>query len=125
MQTIALGPGIQHQQCVAWLTQGPHLLHQTLQSIVAKGQGREWRAVALTAPRQQGSHHGGESGPHIAAGDQHLASTRDAAGQGLHGLGHRPGQPLRGLVEQIGRLEELLLDTLLKHGDSSYDTRWR
>ena len=46
---------------------------------------------------------------------QHLAAARHTRGQGLNGSLHRLAQGLRGLVLQVGAVDEVLLNALLKH----------
>ena len=42
--------------------------------------------------------------------------------QRLRRIGHRPRQRFGGLVQQVGGVEEVLLDALLDHGHGSYDS---
>jgi hypothetical protein len=51
----------------------------------------------------------------IAAG-QHLAAAGDAGQDGLHRRSDGLAQRLRGLVLQVGTVDEVLLDALFEHG---------
>jgi hypothetical protein len=53
-------------------------------------------------------------GPAVATG-QDLAAAGHAGQHRLDGVGDRLGQRLRGLVLEVGAVDEMLLDSLFEH----------
>ena len=122
----------QYQQQVSGLSEGAHLAGELLAAVAidrvrcqqrtvgAQRNGGQFGALALEARHTAGGKLLGIGGRRAVAAGQDLAPAGDAGQQGLHGIGNRAPQGLRRLVFQVSAVDEMLLDTLLKHGQMEW-----
>ena len=115
----------QRQQQITRLPQRAHLAGKLLADIAMAGHGHGQRRIR----RQR---HGSQLGAfalkptdaesrkllcmrhrRAVAASQNLAATGNAGQYGLHRIGDRFAKGLRGLVFQVGAVDEVLLDALL------------
>ena len=106
---------------------GTHLARKLLGGIVAarsrreqgivgcERQGGQLGTFAFKARHTKGGKLLRLSGGRAIATGQHLAAAGHAGQHGLYGSGNGVAQGLRGLVLQVGAVDEMLLDALLKH----------
>jgi len=116
--------GAQRQQHIASASQGAHLFGKNHTEVVVvgdrrengtvgrQGEGSEFGPLAFIAANKLGRKMLGIGCRTAVAAGQYFAAAGDAGQNRLHGGGNGFGQNLRGLVFQVGTVDEVLFDTL-------------